>query len=619
MSGTRVPDSTGRPSVGRKLIAVLHADMVGYSRLIGLDDVGTLERLRTLRNALIDPAIAEHGGRLVNTGGDSLLIVFESVDGAVRCAMNVQQQIPSHDGSQPDRAIRFRVGINVGDVIPDGTDVHGDVVNVAARLEAACPPGGICVTRAVRDHVRDRLGLEFEELGALNLKNIARPVEAFVLRLEPEGTELTGLSLTQIPPAKPTRPRLSVLVASIKSQGFPREDEHLVHGITENVTTDLSRLPGSFVVGRADGTLQSGDLAGLRMIARDLGVCYVVQGSMRKTGEQIAVNVQLISTETGAHIWAERFHIDFRDKEDAHNEITGRLVRVLSVKLIEDVKSRIEVIHPQYWSPDDLVMRGRGLLNRPISVAIRGEALRCFEQALDREPSSVAAKVGIAGVLVSNVLDGWSQALEQDKARALQFLTEILRDDAGNAEAHAYMGMLCRVQGRLSDSRIELEIAMGLAPNSIQAMGQLGITLTFLGQPEAAILQIERCLRLAPHDRSTPVNQAFLGLCKILLGDVEEAIIWLRKARAANPRLFYTHALLAAALGLTNELDEAGDALRQAVKIKPEFFSDSYLEAVLRESSPQFLTLLRKTVYAGLIRAGLPLIVPDFAPLPDER
>ena len=175
MSETKASDPIGRSPGGRKLSAVVHADMVGYTYLIGLDDVGTLERLRALRIGLIDPAIDEHGGRIVNTGGDSLLIVFDSVDGAVRCAMKVQQQVPVHDGEQPpDRAIRFRVGINVGDVIPDGTDVHGDVVNVAARLQAECPPGGICVSRAVRDHVQYRRDLAFEELGLLKLKNIAR-------------------------------------------------------------------------------------------------------------------------------------------------------------------------------------------------------------------------------------------------------------------------------------------------------------------------------------------------------------------------------------------------------------------------------------------------------------
>jgi adenylate cyclase len=192
MSVTKAADGARRPPAGRKLIAVVHADMVGYSRLIGLDDVGTLDRLRTLRSDLIDPAINEHGGRLVNTGGDSLLIVFDSVDGAVRCAMKVQQQVPRHDGDRPaDRAIRFRVGINIGDVIPDGSDVHGDVVNVAARLQAECPPGGICVSRAVREHVHDRLDLVFEELGALKLKNISRPVEVFVLRADAHGNRLT--------------------------------------------------------------------------------------------------------------------------------------------------------------------------------------------------------------------------------------------------------------------------------------------------------------------------------------------------------------------------------------------------------------------------------------------
>jgi adenylate cyclase len=180
MSETKAQDPTGKSPDRRKLIAVLHADMVGYSRLIGLDDTGTLERLRALRKNVIDPAIEEHGGRIVGTGGDSLLVVFDSVDGAVRCAVMVQEQVPTHDGDQPpDRAIRFRVGINVGDVIPDGTDIHGDVVNVAARLQAECPPGGVCVSRSVRDHVHGRLDLAFEELGSLNLKNISRPIEVW--------------------------------------------------------------------------------------------------------------------------------------------------------------------------------------------------------------------------------------------------------------------------------------------------------------------------------------------------------------------------------------------------------------------------------------------------------
>ena len=189
MSETEAPDPARKPQDRRKLIAVVYIDMVGYSRLIGLDDVGTLERLRALRTNLIDPAIEVHGGRIVQTGGDSLLIVLDSIDGAVQCATKVQQQVPILDSDQPlDRAIRFRVGINIGDAIADGTDLRGDAVNVAARLQAECPPGSICVSRSVRDHVHGRLDLVFEELGALSLKNIARPVEAFVLNFDAAGT-----------------------------------------------------------------------------------------------------------------------------------------------------------------------------------------------------------------------------------------------------------------------------------------------------------------------------------------------------------------------------------------------------------------------------------------------
>src|SRR6516162_11567566 len=184
------PDLAGKAAGGRRLIAIVYADMVGYSRLIGLDDAGTLRRLRTLRRALIDPAIREHGGRVVQTSGDSLLVAFDSIDGAMRCVVKVQQQVPVYDGDQPpDRRIRFRVGISIGDVIPDGTDLHGDGVNIATRLEAECPVGGICVSRSVRDHVHGRLDLVFEPIGELALKNIARPVEAFVLRLGPVARE----------------------------------------------------------------------------------------------------------------------------------------------------------------------------------------------------------------------------------------------------------------------------------------------------------------------------------------------------------------------------------------------------------------------------------------------
>jgi class 3 adenylate cyclase/TolB-like protein/Flp pilus assembly protein TadD len=611
MSASDSSDPTGKPQDRRKLVAVMHADMVGYSRLIGLDDAGTLQRLRRLRKALIDPAIEEHGGRIVQTGGDSLLIVFDSIDGAVRCAAKVQQQVPALDGDQlPDRAIRFRIGINLGDAIADGTDLHGDAVNVAARLQAECPPGGICISRSVRDHVHGRLGLEFEELGSLSLKNIAQPIEASLLRLEGQSGSANTLARSA-----QARPKFSILVGSIQSQGFSSEDEYLIRGVTQDIATDLSRLQGSFVVGRSLDSRLERDLV---QTARQLGVNYVAQGSIRKADAKAIVAVQLIGAESGAHVWAERFQVALCEIANALDEITGRLVRTITTKLIGDLDRQIELIPREDWTSEDLIIHGRACLARPFSESNRREALMAFEQALVLNGKSVAAQFGVGSVLVSNVLDGWSSAPEYDTTRAEELLRRILDTNSEDADARAYMGMLRRLQGRLTDARIELEMAVALAPNNVQAIGQLGITLTFLGKPKVAVPLIFRCLRLAPHDRNTPILEAILGLCKILLGEVDEAIVHLRKARLTNPRLYYIHAFLAAALALHEEVDEAADALREAVRIRPEFASQSELQTVLRESSPEYLTLWRDTVYTGLLRAGLPQIVPDFAPLPDS-
>jgi len=614
MQAPNAPNSTGWPADRRKLVAVMYADMVGYSRLIGLDDQGTLERLRALRRDLIDPAIDEHGGRIVQTGGDSLLIVFDSIDGAVRCAVNVQQEVPVHDREQPaDRAIRFRVGINIGDAIPDGTDLHGDAVNIAARLQAECPPGRVCVSRSVRDHIHERLGLEFDELGALELKNIPRPVEAFLLR-SGQQSGVRSVSSNRLAPGRQLKPQLSILVGPIECHGFSHEYANLLQGIAQDIATDLSRLQGSFVVSRDLDARVERDLV---QTARQLGVNYIAQGSIRKAGAKATVAVQLISAESGAHVWAERFQVALCDISDALDEITGRLVRAIIAKVIDDLDRRIELIPRPDWTADDFIIHGRACSTRPLSESNRREALKAFEQALALDGKSAAARFGIGSVLLSNVLDGWSSAPEHDTARAEELLRSILDNNGEDADARAYMGMLRRLQGRLTDARIELQMAVALAPNNVQAIGQLGITLTFLGDPKMAVPLILRCLRLAPHDRNTPTLEAILGLCKILLGEVDEAIVHLRKARLTNPRLYYVHAFLAAALALHEETDEAAVVLREAVRIKPEFGSQSQLQTVLRESSPAYLTLWRNTVYTGLIRAGLPQIVPDFAPLPD--
>jgi adenylate cyclase len=454
-------DLIGRAPGGRKLIAVVYADMVGYSRLIGLDDLGTLERLRTLRNSLIDPAIDEHGGRIVQTGGDSLLIVFDSIDGAVRCAVEMQQQVPNYDGNHPpDQAIRFRVGINIGDVIADGTDLHGEGVNVAARLQAECPPGGICVSRAVRDHVHGRLDLAFDELGAVFLKNILRPVEAFLLRLEPVATarRLTSPAPLPYPSVRhPKPPRTSLTVGSLRNLGVPEEHERLLEGVIEDICGRMAEW-GISVISSAEPSFRIGDALSPRTIARELGVDYMIQGSVRGAADRIEVSLQLVDVEIGVHVWSERFTIDLGGTTDARNETSRLMAKTIFKKLSLDANRRIEALPPHEWTSSDFILRGHTLLFRPISTGTYHEAIRNFEQALVGDPGSVVAKLGIARALIIDIADRLSASAGQDEVRAELLLLDILRLDANIPVAHMLLGILRRVQGRLNDSKLEQEI-----------------------------------------------------------------------------------------------------------------------------------------------------------------
>ena len=395
-------------------------------------------------------------------------------------------------------------------------------------------------------------------------------------------------------PASDRRQRLSIVVAPFKSLSDDPDSVLLADTITEQLTGDLARLPGTVVMTHG-------------AIGMDSSASHLIQGSVRRTTDLTRVNVQLIDRASSTHLWAEWFDVDRAATADDRDEIAGRLLRTLTVKLIEEANRRIEAVPPRKWTSEDLVMRGRAMASRPLSAANRSAAISCYEEALALDPMSIDARLGIAAVLVSNVMEGWSQSAEPDKARAEQLLLDVLRDDAELSDGHLYMGLLRRSQGRLIDACIELEIAIATAPNSPLAYSQLGAALVFLGQPQAAVPHIEKSLRLAPHDRSTPVNHSFLGLCHIMLGHTEEAIGFLRRGRAGNPRLYYTHMLLAAALGLKGELDEAAEALRQAIEIQPEMASFTGLRRRHENrATPQFRILCENTVTLGLRLAGLP-------------
>jgi TolB-like protein/class 3 adenylate cyclase/Tfp pilus assembly protein PilF len=647
--------------VERRLVAVFAADVAGYSRLMGADEEGTLERLKAHRRKLIDPKISEHRGRIVKTTGDGLLAEFPSVVDAVRCAVEIQRGMTDRNAEVPeDQRITFRIGINLGDVIIDGDDIYGDGVNIAARLETLAEPGGICVARTVRNQIRDKLPYPFEDIGEQNVKNIARPVRADAMsaaavastprvapleqaNLPPHrlslrlavaaasiavviaigaaawwawpnrnsptvATQASAATTRQPTPAtaSTTAPRLSIVVLPFANLSNDPEQEYFADGITDDLTTDLSRIDGSFVIARNTAFTYKGKQAEVRQIARELGVRYVLEGSVRRLGERVQVNVQLIDGETGAHAWADRFDTDRRDLVEAQSEITGRLARTLQLGLIEETGRRIE--NDRAVDPDarDLIMRGWARYYQPYSLANRKEALQTFERALEIDPRSTDARIGVALILTANISDIWSSSVERDEARAEELLLEALERDANRSMAHATMGLLRRVENRWAEAKVELERAIVLDRNNTWAIRQLGQTLVFMGQPETAIPHLEKALRLSPREASVPVTYAFLGWVHIFLDHMDEAMDFFRKARAENPRLWYRHLWYAGAMGLRGDTDGARTEIAESLKLKPEIDSIARTRALPSFGNPQFQALMEKTFYAGLRRAGFP-------------
>ena len=387
------------------------------------------------------------------------------------------------------------------------------------------------------------------------------------------------------------------------------DQEYFADGITDDLTTDLSRISDSFVIARNTAFTYKGKAVDVKQIGRELGVRYVIEGSVRRAGDQVRVNVQLIDAETGAHLWADRFETDRANLAEAQNEITGRLARSLHREIEQNVGRRIE--QEKAVDPDsrDLVMRGWALLWRPVSLANREEARQAFERALAIDPRSIDAKIGIASVLVFNIIEGWSTSVQQDLARAEQLLIEAIERDANRSMAHSAMGLLRRSQGRLAEAKIEVETAIMLDHNDAKAKMQLGSVLMLMGQPEAAIAKVEEAIRLNPHESNLVGYYWALAVCHLFLGDVDQAIDLFRKARAENPGLWYTHLWLASALGFRGDLDEAKAALAEAIRLKPEINSVTRWRAVLVDvgfSNAQLQALLEKTAFSGIRRAGFP-------------
>lgn len=419
-----------------------------------------------------------------------------------------------------------------------------------------------------------------------------------------------GVSAAVTAPSPPTpkaAPRLSIVVLPLANLSSDPEQEYFVDAITNVLTTDLSRIVNSSVISRTTAFTYKGKSIDVRHLGRDLGVRYVLEGSVRRLGEQVQVSVQLIDAESGSHVWSDRFDTDRTNLAKAQSEITFRLAQTLKLELIEAVGRRIDEEGPVNLDANDLVMRGWFLFYRPVSADNLQQAQAAFEQALAINPKSFDARVGVATTLNERLALRWSRSVEQDMARSDQSLSEAFARNRNDSWALSELGRLRRLQGRLLEAQIEFEKAIQRDPNNVRAVLQTGITLLFLGRPEAALLYVEKTLRLNPSDQNLFYRYFWLGFCHLLIGDPDQAIDALTKARAANPQLDGTHVLLAAAFGLRGDLDEARTSLAEWIKFKPETNSIERLRAGLGADlrHPQFLALFEKTVEPGLRRSGM--------------
>src|SRR5271169_3550961 len=520
----------------RKIAAILVADIVGYSRLAGADEERTLARLRGLRSDLIDPAIDAHHGRIVKRTGDSSLIEFRSVVDAVRCAIEVQNGlIERNAGLPPERRIEFRVGIHLGDVVEEADgDLMGDGVNIAARLESVCEPGAICLSEDAYRQVKGRLDLAVTDLGPTQLKNIAEPVRVYSLEVgQPARAKPTPAPASE----KSAPPRLSIVVLPFANIGGDPEQEHFVDGVTESLTTDLSRIRHALVIGRNTAFTYKGKAVDLKQIGRELNVRYVLEGSVQCGGNRMRVNVQLIDAETGNHLWAERFDKPLADLFDMQDEIVARLAGALNVHLIAAEARRAE----QAPNPDsmDLYFQGLAWLNKGLTPGNVAQARSLFDRAITADPGNVDALVGSA---VADVREG-ANSFVTDPSRAFAAaeakLTKALSSVPDHARGHMWLGLVDIWAKRVAQGIAACEHALELDPNLASAHAYVGMGEMFLGRAEETEAHIAEALRLSPRDTTAYIWMGRAGLANLHLGSWEQAVGWYRRSIDANRNFPY--------------------------------------------------------------------------------
>jgi len=565
-----------------------------------MDEEGTHIQLKEHLRVLVDPKISEYRGHVVKNTGDGILAEFSSVVDAVRCAIDVQRGMAKRNAGLPqERRIEFRIGVNVGDVIIDGGDIFGDGVNVAVRLEGIAEPGGVCVSARVQEYVRGQFEIPLEDVGEQWLKNIARPVRAYAIKIGAQASRASSSGMS----AAPSVPRLSMVVLPFTNlSGDPGQD-YFVDGVTEDLTTELSRLAGSFVIAHNTAFTFKGKSVDVKRVARELGIRYVVEGNVRRAGQRVRVGVQLINGESGAHLWADRFDREISELFELQDAITIELAHALDVQLIEAESRRSE----RSTNPDagDLVMRARACLYHGVSRANVAAAIQYYREALQLAPEDVSALAELADVLAGNISSLWSEAPHEDFRQAKALAARALELDPSDAYCHHVVGAVLSLQARFPEAIDEFEAAIRLNPNLHFAHSGLGFAKTLSGLGEEALPHFAHFIRLSPRDPFLFRGYYGIGLVQFLLGDDVRAIEMLRRAIGLSPNYSLAHLCLAGAHGMQSRVDEASAALANYLRTGPSTRTISELRLLRPSKNPSYQTQCER-LYEGLLKAGMP-------------
>ena len=646
--------ASGQDRIERRLAAILAADVAGYSRLTGADEEGTHVQLQDHLRALVDPKIAEHRGRVVKNTGDGMLAEFGSVVDALRCALDVQRGMAERNAEVPDeKLIEFRIGINVGDIIIDRDDIFGDGVNVAARLEGLAKPGGICISEDAHRQVRGKFDVTFEDAGEQQLKNIARPVQVFRVALDDArpakpishthnaalavrrdrwSARVTAIGAAVVliataggaafyfhlgrAPVVSQMPdqltklseRFSIVVLPFANRSADTSQDYLADVISDELTTGLSRFRDSFVISRSTAFTYNGKPINVRQIGKDLGVRYALEGSVQPSGDRLRVNVQLIETESDAHIWADQFDENRSDLLQMQDAIVTRIAHAIGIKMISE-RARLAQNRAANPSAEDLTFRCSAALMRAHTAPERDSAYRLCEQALQIDPENFRAASLESSKFTQRIAYYASPDRQADLRRADELASLAIKVNPNYSQAHTAKGDVLRLAGRYREAIGSYQRALMLLPSSIQP--GLALAYNYAGEPEQAIAYADKAMRLSPHD---PVSTwPTLYLAKVtafgILQNYEEALVWIARGEAAAPEMPLWESVRSALLALAGKEADARAAMqRYLANDKAPFRTMSQRRAQLGplpSYSPRFL-VWAKNFNEGLRKAGLP-------------